>query len=49
VLTDVGAGLRLGHLRSAHGSVVHLDVAFPLGGDGSIAAPQWLISTRRSF
>jgi hypothetical protein len=29
--------------------VVHLDVAFPLGGDGSIAAPQWLISTRRSF
>jgi len=49
VLTDVGVGLRLGHTRSGHGSVVHLDLAFPLDGDGSIDSPQWLVQSRQSF
>lgn len=49
VLADVGVGLRLGHLRSGRGSVVHLDVAFPLTHDGSIDSVQWLVSTKRSF
>ena len=49
VLTDVGIGLRLGHTRSGRGSMIHLDLAFPLDGDRSIASPQWLISSKQSF
>lgn len=49
VLTDVGLGLRLGHTRSGHGSMVHLDLAFPLNGDGSIESPQWLVQSHDSF
>ena len=48
-LTDVGFGLRLGNSRSALANVLHLDVAFPLGGDPSIRNVQFLIQTRRSF
>ena len=29
-LSDVGFGLRLGNARSGFGSVVHIDIAFPL-------------------
>ena len=49
VLSDVGFGLRLGNSRSALANVLHLDVAFPLGGDPSIHNVQFLIQTRRSF
>jgi hypothetical protein len=49
VLSDVGFGLRLGNSRSALANVLHLDVAFPLGGDPSIRNVQFLIQTRRSF
>ncbi len=48
-LTDVGFGLRLSSSRSGFGSMLHLDVAFPLGGDDSIDNVQWLISTKESF
>lgn len=48
-LTDVGVGLRLGSTRSGRGSVVHVDVAFPLDGDGSIRSLQWLIKSKESF
>jgi hypothetical protein len=48
-LQDVGFGLRLANSRSALGSVVHLDLAFPLGGDPSIQSVQWLVSTKASF
>jgi hypothetical protein len=49
VLSDVGFGLRLGNQRSALANVLHLDLAFPLGGDSSIRHVQFLIQTRRSF
>jgi hypothetical protein len=49
MLSDVGFGLRLGNSRSALANVLHLDVAFPLGGDPSIRNVQFLIQTRRSF
>jgi hypothetical protein len=49
LLKDVGVGLRLGSSRSARGSVVHLDLAFPLDGNRSIQRVQWLVSTSESF
>jgi hemolysin activation/secretion protein len=48
VLSNVGVGLRLGNSR-AHGTIVHLDLAFPIGGDPAIKSVQWLVSSRRSF
>jgi hypothetical protein len=47
-LGDVGLGLRLGLSHSGHGSVVHLDVAFPWQHEG-IDSVQWLISTSKRF
>jgi outer membrane protein assembly factor BamA len=50
LLKDIGAGLRIGSSRSARGSVIHLDVAFPLDRSGSsIKAIQWLVSTKETF
>ena len=49
LLRDLGFGLRLGNSRSALGSVVHIDLAFPLDGDASIRKVQFLVETRRSF
>lgn len=49
LLRDVGFGLRLGNTRSALGRVVHIDVAYPLDGDGTISNMQFLVSTKRSF
>ncbi len=48
-LKNVGVGLRLSSSRSGQGSVIHLDVAFPLDGDGSIDSVQWLVSSKNSF
>jgi hypothetical protein len=48
-LRDVGFGLRLSSSRSGRGTLVHLDVAFPLDGDASIEQMQWLVTTRESF
>ena len=49
LLKDVGAGLRLGSSRSSGGSVVHLDVAFPLDRSRSIKAVQYLVTTSQTF
>ena len=38
LLRDIGFGLRLGNGRSALGNVLHIDIAFPLDGDSSVAA-----------
>ncbi len=48
-LTDVGFGLRLAPTRSSSGKMVHLDVAFPLGGDDSIDSVQILLESKRGF
>ncbi len=49
LLRDVGFGLRLSPSRSGRGTMVHLDVAFPLDGSGSIRGVQWLVTSRESF
>lgn len=49
LLKDIGLGLRLGSSRSARGTVVHLDVAFPLDRDRSIESVQWLVLTKETF
>jgi len=46
---DIGLGLRIGSSRSARGSMIHLDLAFPLDGDKSIQRMQWLVSTSDTF
>ncbi len=48
-LSDVGFGLRLAPTRSSGNKIVHLDVAFPLGGDSSIDSVQFLLESKRSF
>lgn len=49
ILKDVGIGLRIGSSRSSSGTLVHLDLAFPLDGDDRIERVQWLVSTSESF
>ena len=49
ILKDIGFGLRIGSSRSSRGSVLHLDVAFPLDRDRSIQSVQWLVSTGETF
>ena len=47
-LKDVGVGLRFGNLRSARGSVLHVDLAWPID-DPFDSGPQLMIETRSSF
>src|SRR6185295_668750 len=49
ILKDVGLGLRFGSSRSSQGGVLHLDVAFPLDGNGGIERMQWLVATSDTF
>jgi hypothetical protein len=49
VLRDVGVGLRLGNSRSAVGSVVHVDIAYPIDSDASIRKFQFNVEAKRSF
>ncbi|HVT60591.1 MAG TPA: POTRA domain-containing protein [Thermoanaerobaculia bacterium] len=49
ILKDIGAGLRICSSRSAGGSVVHFDLAFPLDRTRSLKALQILISTGETF
>jgi outer membrane translocation and assembly module TamA len=49
LLKDAGLGLRFGSSRSSRGSMIHLDLAFPLDGGGSIQRVQWLVSTSDTF
>jgi hemolysin activation/secretion protein len=48
-LHDIGFGLRLSSPRSSSGTVVHIDLAFPLDRTGSIDSAQLNIETRGSF
>lgn len=48
-LADVGFGLRLASSRSGLGSVLHIDLAFPLNAGGTIDRVQFLISTKAGF
>ena len=48
-LTNVGFGLRLARTRTASDKLIHLDIAFPLGGDASIDGVQVLLESKRSF
>ncbi len=47
VLKDIGLGLRLSSSRSAQGTMIHLDVAYPLDGDSDKI--QWLVTSRETF
>lgn len=49
VLRDVGFGLRFGNSRSALGSVVHVDIAYPLDGDPAIRRLQFIVEAKRGF
>jgi hypothetical protein len=49
LLKDVGIGLRFGNSRSGLGSVIHVDLAFPLDGDSSIDSVQILVETKERF
>ncbi len=47
-LKDVGIGVRLGNLRSARASMLHIDIAWPLD-DPRGTSPQFSIETRTRF
>jgi outer membrane translocation and assembly module TamA len=49
LLKDVGIGLRFGSSRSARGSMIHLDLAYPLDGGRDARSLQWLVSTSETF
>ncbi|MBT8090353.1 MAG: BamA/TamA family outer membrane protein [Gammaproteobacteria bacterium] len=48
-LSNVGFGLRFAPTRSSAAKMIHLDVAFPLGGDNSIDSLQILLESKRGF
>jgi outer membrane protein assembly factor BamA len=48
-LTDVGFGLRLQNSRAAFGSVLHVDLAFPLHAPDDIRSMQILVKSHASF
>jgi hypothetical protein len=48
-LADVGFGLRIISSRSAFGSVLHLDLAFPLKTTPDIQRVQFLVTSKTSF
>lgn len=49
LLKDAGFGLRLGNARSSFGSVIHIDLAFPLNRYTNISHVQFLVSTQQSY
>jgi hypothetical protein len=49
LLKDWGLGLRLGNARSAFGSVIHVDLAFPLDRAYNINRLQFLVTTEASY
>lgn len=48
-LKDAGIGLRLGNNRSSLGSVIHIDLATPIGAAPGISRLQLLIGTEATF
>ena len=49
VLRDIGIGLRLGNSRSAVGSVIHIDVAYPIDREASMRKVQISVQAKSSF
>lgn len=49
ILTDAGVGLRIGSPHSASGRMLHLDLAFPLGGLPEVGGPRLFIQTSKRF
>jgi outer membrane protein assembly factor BamA len=49
VLTDAGIGLRFQNPRSATGTVVHTDLAFPVNARNEIKSVQFLLKSATSF
>jgi outer membrane translocation and assembly module TamA len=45
-LSDVGIGLRFLNARTAFGSVLHADIAFPLNREGDIKSVQFVVRTK---
>jgi outer membrane protein assembly factor BamA len=48
-LSDAGFGLRFVASRSATGSVLHVDIAFPLNATADISKVQFLVKSKTSF
>jgi hypothetical protein len=48
-LSNVGFGLRIFNVRASFGNVLHVDLAFPLGGESDIKRVQVLVRARASF
>ncbi|CAG0945270.1 hypothetical protein GPROT2_03128 [Gammaproteobacteria bacterium] len=48
-LGDVGFGLRIGNARSGIGSVLHVDLAFPVAPPGDVSKVQLLLQAEKSF
>jgi hypothetical protein len=50
LLGDAGFGLRIGNARSGGaGNVLHVDLAFPLGGPSDVDSMQLLLQAHHSF
>ena len=49
VLTDAGVGLRFTNPRSATGTILHTDVAFPVNARSEIKSVQFLLRSSTSF
>jgi len=49
VLADAGVGLRFAMTRAGKGTIIHVDFAFPYGGDPSISPFQVLVSSKKAF
>ena len=49
VLRDVGVGLRLGISRSSVGTVLHIDMAYPIDREASMRKVQVNVELKRSF
>ncbi|HVO07845.1 MAG TPA: hypothetical protein VMT83_13730 [Burkholderiaceae bacterium] len=48
-LSDAGFGLRIAAARAASGSILHVDIAFPINTTPDIAKVQLLVKTKTSF
>jgi len=49
VLANVGIGLRLNSSRAQKGSMVHIDLAFPLMKDDDVDSVQFLVTVKNTF
>jgi hemolysin activation/secretion protein len=49
MLSDVGFGLRIADSRSAFGSTLHVDLAFPLNARDQVKSVQLLFKSQAAF